>query len=119
MLTSQVSTSKVDFEIGRLDTFTDKWPHPDKSYCSRQKMAQAGFFFSGRNDMVQCFCCGIKLEGWDPEEDKPWQKHQKTCSFGLRKKREGELTIPELIDVQASKAKHLIDSKYSKTLTNQ
>lgn len=39
------------------------------------KMAEAGFFFNGgREDSVECFHCGIHLDGWQRIDD-PWCKH--------------------------------------------
>lgn len=38
------------------------WPH--QNYLSPETLAIAGFFYTGHNDVVQCFDCGIQLENW-------------------------------------------------------
>ncbi len=48
----------------RLESFTRAWPH---SYDHRQNahsMADAGFFYTGEGDRVQCPFCMICIEGW-------------------------------------------------------
>ncbi|CAG2208957.1 BIRC7_8 [Mytilus edulis] len=37
-------------------------------------LADAGFFYTGTEDMVQCFYCGLKLKSWDVF-DNPWVEH--------------------------------------------
>jgi len=107
----QVPECKVDFELGRLATFDDRWPHPENSRLSKTTMAQAGFFYSGRDDMVTCFECGVRLQGWDSDEDNPWEKHNKGCLFGSLGKKEGDLKLFELLNVFESKAIHRINSR--------
>ena len=55
----------------------DSWPKfllPKK-----EDLAKAGFVYSGESDMVYCFCCGIYLRDWEPQ-DKPWTEHYKHSS---------------------------------------
>ncbi|XP_013918863.1 PREDICTED: baculoviral IAP repeat-containing protein 1 [Thamnophis sirtalis] len=58
----------------RLESFSN-WPF----YCKEIQpalLADAGFFFTGKNDTVQCFCCNGWLKNWE-ETDDPWQEHVK------------------------------------------
>ena len=38
------------------------------------QIAEAGFYFTGLNDNVQCSTCNLVLSGWAPTDD-PWLKH--------------------------------------------
>ena len=46
----------------RLKTFK-KWP---KSYPEYQvtSICDAGFFYTGVSDKIECFCCGARLSNW-------------------------------------------------------
>ncbi|HBK84199.1 MAG TPA: hypothetical protein DDZ41_11515, partial [Flavobacterium sp.] len=46
----------------RLKTFK-KWP---KSYSEYQvtSLCDAGFFYTGISDKLECFCCGARLCNW-------------------------------------------------------
>ncbi|KAL4225671.1 Baculoviral IAP [Mactra antiquata] len=55
----------------RIKTFYS-WPT-----CKTQKtkdMSMAGFVYSGRDDIVQCFFCGVSLKDW-PKNACPWEQH--------------------------------------------
>ena len=43
---------------------------------SGEDLAKAGFVYSGKGDIVFCFCCGIRLKDWEPC-DKVWNEHTK------------------------------------------
>ena len=46
-------------------------------------LAEAGFFYLGRDDSVECYHCGVALRKWNPEE-RPWEEHAKwrpDCAF--------------------------------------
>jgi hypothetical protein len=60
----------------RLETFQDTWPHQNKSEQNKIKMAEAGFFYTGVEDRVQCAFCLISLEAWEPGET-PTQEHRR------------------------------------------
>jgi len=48
-----------------------------------QLMAEAGFVHTGQEDLVYCFSCNIKLDGWTKHMD-PLLRHKEespTCSF--------------------------------------
>lgn len=69
-------------EQTRLQTFSS-WP-PNASVRARD-LAQAGFYYLGQSDRVQCFCCGGKLSDWE-NGDEPWNEHSKhypNCFFIL------------------------------------
>ncbi|KAK3577842.1 hypothetical protein CHS0354_000240 [Potamilus streckersoni] len=64
----------------RLSTFT-KWP-PSMTQKPEQ-IAQAGFYYTGLQDVVRCFACDGGLKNWDPEDD-PWIEHARwfpQCPF--------------------------------------
>jgi hypothetical protein len=60
----------------------------DKSWdqtipVSVDELSEAGFYYTGENDMVECFYCSLGVNGWD-EEDHPWKAHAKyapICHF--------------------------------------
>ncbi|XP_060710574.1 baculoviral IAP repeat-containing protein 1-like [Hemiscyllium ocellatum] len=60
-------------ERTRLESF-HTWP----SWCSANpaELAEAGFFYEGLEDRIQCFCCGVHLHKWE-EGDNPWTEHQR------------------------------------------
>lgn len=58
--------------------------------------------YTGKKDCVKCFVCQVKLEGWNPQEDEPWQKHAEAapgCEFAKMSKEEGKLTVEQWLDV--------------------
>ncbi|ETE69970.1 Baculoviral IAP repeat-containing protein 1, partial [Ophiophagus hannah] len=75
----------------RLESFTN-WP----SYCKEIQpalLANAGFFYTGIKDTVQCFACFGCLGNWE-EGDNPWKEHAKwfpECEFLQREKSRDEI----------------------------
>ncbi|XP_075036640.1 baculoviral IAP repeat-containing protein 1-like [Mixophyes fleayi] len=58
-------------------------------------LAQAGFYFIGTRDSVQCFSCGGCLVNWE-ENDDPWREHAKwfpQCEFLRSKKSEDDIQL--------------------------
>ncbi|KAG8598494.1 hypothetical protein GDO81_002633 [Engystomops pustulosus] len=56
-------------------------------------LAEAGFFFTGTRDHVQCFSCGGCLGNWE-ENDDPWREHARwfpECKFLQSKKTNEEI----------------------------
>jgi len=49
-------------EDSRLQTF-ENWP--ENAPVDPQRIAKAGFYFTGRNMEVECFCCGGKIHEWN------------------------------------------------------
>ncbi|CAH2296880.1 baculoviral IAP repeat-containing 1-like [Pelobates cultripes] len=80
----------MESEEKRLQSFTN-WPV--YSLIEPALLAQAGFFFIGRRDHVQCFSCSGCLGNW-LETDDPWKEHAKwfpECVFLRNMKSEGEI----------------------------
>ncbi|XP_051011848.1 baculoviral IAP repeat-containing protein 3 [Acomys russatus] len=73
---------KYDFscELYRLSTYS---AFPAGVPVSERSLARAGFYYTGVNDKVKCFCCGLMLDNWK-QGDSPVDKHRKlypSCSF--------------------------------------
>nr|XP_019568243.1 PREDICTED: baculoviral IAP repeat-containing protein 3 [Rhinolophus sinicus]XP_019568244.1 PREDICTED: baculoviral IAP repeat-containing protein 3 [Rhinolophus sinicus] len=73
---------KYDFscELYRMSTYST---FPAGVPVSERSLARAGFYYTGINDKVKCFCCGLMLDNWK-EGDNPVAKHKKlypSCSF--------------------------------------
>lgn len=70
-------------EDARFRSFGSSWA---VSVPVRPKqLAQAGLYYLGEADRVQCFCCGGMLAGWEPG-DEPWSEHSRhfpNCFFIL------------------------------------
>ena len=69
-------------EDARMRTF-QLWP-PSAPVRPRA-LAQAGLYYLGESDRVQCFCCAGMLGGWEAG-DTPWGEHSKhfeKCFFIL------------------------------------
>uniref|UniRef100_A0AAY4BRA4 Uncharacterized protein n=1 Tax=Denticeps clupeoides TaxID=299321 RepID=A0AAY4BRA4_9TELE len=62
-----------DCPYARFQTF-QAWP--PSSPVRPRDLAQAGLFYEGQEDRVQCFCCGIQLSQWVSGDD-PWTEHSK------------------------------------------
>ena len=64
----------------RLQSFRD-WPkflNPSKT-----DLATAGFVYTGKGDLVYCFCCGIRVKDWEPTDhafSEHWT-HSPNCNF--------------------------------------
>ncbi|XP_066480826.1 baculoviral IAP repeat-containing protein 7 [Tiliqua scincoides] len=70
-------------EDGRLSTFLN-WPA--YAQVSPESLARAGFFYTGQDDYVQCFCCDGSLRNWERGDD-PWVEHARCfprCQFLLQ-----------------------------------
>ncbi|XP_045412783.1 baculoviral IAP repeat-containing protein 3 [Lemur catta] len=73
---------KYDFscELYRMSTYST---FPAGVPVSERSLARAGFYYTGVNDKVKCFCCGLMLDNWK-QGDNPIEKHKKlypSCSF--------------------------------------
>ncbi|XP_044113714.1 baculoviral IAP repeat-containing protein 2 isoform X1 [Neovison vison] len=73
---------KYDFscELYRMSTYST---FPSGVPVSERSLARAGFYYTGVNDKVKCFCCGLMLDNWKPG-DNPVEKHKQlypSCSF--------------------------------------
>ncbi|XP_065906401.1 baculoviral IAP repeat-containing protein 2-like isoform X2 [Dysidea avara] len=75
------SKLKVDESADRLKTFTI--PPPWEGPVDIHSMSEAGFVYTGQEDLVFCFSCNIKLDEWTKHMD-PLLRHKEespTCSF--------------------------------------
>ncbi|NWT71333.1 BIR7B protein, partial [Prunella himalayana] len=66
----------------RLSTF-ESWPQ--NSSMHPEQLARAGFFYTGRGDVVRCFYCDGGVRSWSFGDD-PWREHAKwypECEFLL------------------------------------
>lgn len=57
----------------RITTFRN-WPHPQS--LPPERMAGAGFYYTGQRDLVRCFYCNQDLEKWEAADD-PWNEHSR------------------------------------------
>ncbi|XP_025192285.1 death-associated inhibitor of apoptosis 1-like [Melanaphis sacchari] len=55
----------------RLKTFN---LFPLTSSQDKYSLAESGFKYSGKKDIVECFCCGLILHNWE-KDDIPWIEH--------------------------------------------
>lgn len=60
-------------EHARLHSFIN-WPK--ECPVQPKELIDAGFYYTGEDDKVQCFKCNVILAGWDPE-DTPWGEHKR------------------------------------------
>ncbi|XP_012276927.1 death-associated inhibitor of apoptosis 1 isoform X2 [Orussus abietinus] len=60
----------------RLRTF-ESWPKSMPQ--TKEQLADAGFFYTGKGDQTLCYHCGGGLKDWEPEDD-PWEQHAKWFS---------------------------------------
>lgn len=76
---ANVEYAKFRFESARLNSYIG-WPC---SYVEPKTLAAAGFYYTGKKDMVMCFDCRVNLSQWK-EGDDPWANHQRftfNCRF--------------------------------------
>ncbi|CAC5425095.1 BIRC2_3 [Mytilus coruscus] len=62
-----ISYATVASRIRSYSNWTRTYPKP-------VVLADAGFYYTGTEDVVQCFYCGLKLRRWDVFDD-PWVEH--------------------------------------------
>ncbi|XP_066475667.1 baculoviral IAP repeat-containing protein 2 isoform X1 [Tiliqua scincoides] len=68
-----VSNVSMQTRVARVNTFRN-WPLTIP--VQPQQLADAGFYYVGRNDDVKCFCCDGGLRCWESGDD-PWVEHAK------------------------------------------
>ncbi|KAK2574830.1 hypothetical protein KPH14_013092, partial [Odynerus spinipes] len=62
----------VSYDV-RLSSF-DVWPKSISQ--SKERLAHAGFFYTGKSDQTLCHHCGAGLKDWEVDDD-PWVEHAK------------------------------------------
>ncbi|CAG9761548.1 unnamed protein product [Ceutorhynchus assimilis] len=103
-------------EPARRKTF-QAWPFKNNEKCNANKMAEAGFIFSGSSrdpDSAQCFFCHKHLDGWESTDD-PWDEHlnhSKECSFAKMKNAQSHWTAAEWFELYSQYRRNLIERKY-------
>uniref|UniRef100_A0A6J0TTK0 Baculoviral IAP repeat-containing protein 2 n=1 Tax=Pogona vitticeps TaxID=103695 RepID=A0A6J0TTK0_9SAUR len=81
-----------------------------------QWLADAGFYYVGRNDDVKCFCCDGGLRCWEPGDD-PWVEHAKwfpRCEYLIHRKgqefvRHVQARFPHLLEQLLSTSESHVD----------
>ena len=53
-------------ENERLNSFTN-WSK--EHIISKHELAKSGFFYTGEEDKVKCFCCKLELKNWEPGDN--------------------------------------------------
>nr|XP_038022231.1 baculoviral IAP repeat-containing protein 7 isoform X6 [Anas platyrhynchos] len=89
----QLFNSSMRDEARRLRTFS-QWP--DSSPVPALDLAEAGFYFVGPGDHVQCFCCGGILKDWKAG-DCPMVEHLKFfpfCEFVYHETAQNQQQLP-------------------------
>ncbi|XP_060627040.2 baculoviral IAP repeat-containing protein 2 isoform X3 [Anolis sagrei] len=80
-----VSNLSMQTYRARVVTF-ENWPMTVP--VLPQRLADAGFYYVGRNDDVKCFCCDGGLRCWESGDD-PWEEHAKwfpRCEYLIHRK---------------------------------
>ncbi|XP_008176870.2 inhibitor of apoptosis protein-like isoform X2 [Chrysemys picta bellii] len=78
-----ISNQSMQTHVARVKTFIN-WP--TRIPVRPEQLANAGFYYVGRNDDVKCFCCDGGLRCWESGDD-PWIEHAKwfpRCEYLLR-----------------------------------
>ncbi|KAM3836227.1 putative inhibitor of apoptosis isoform 1-T2 [Vipera latastei] len=99
--------------VGRFRTFKN-WPLTVP--VLPQQLADAGFYYVGRNDDVKCFCCDGGLRCWETGDD-PWVEHAKwfpSCEYLIYRKsqefvRQVQARYPHLLQQLLSTADTPVD----------
>ncbi|XP_067930248.1 baculoviral IAP repeat-containing protein 7-like [Watersipora subatra] len=77
-LTTEERESLMVDEGQRRRTFQTQWPHDGT--LSGNKMAEAGFYYLGERDQVQCVFCRGRLHNWSQNEV-PMTEHARLFNF--------------------------------------
>ncbi|XP_068122959.1 baculoviral IAP repeat-containing protein 2 [Hyperolius riggenbachi] len=116
--TFRTSVSNVSMQTtsSRLKTFVN-WP--SRIPVTPKKLAEAGFYYVGRNDDVKCFCCDGGLRCWESGDD-PWVEHAKwfpRCEYLLHIKGQSFVSdiqerYPHLLDQLLSNSESQNEPQY-------
>ncbi|VDI63718.1 baculoviral IAP repeat-containing protein 2/3 [Mytilus galloprovincialis] len=83
----------LDIRIKTFESYESKNGRTDIDIC---KVAEAGFYYIGLENIVQCFQCSVRFYGI-PTDQSPWSMHASlspTCAYVIKEK--GECFIKEL-----------------------
>ncbi|XP_069495171.1 inhibitor of apoptosis protein-like isoform X3 [Ambystoma mexicanum] len=105
---SRLNVSNVSMQTyaARVKTFIS-WP--SRIPVRPDQLANAGFYYVGRNDDVKCFCCDGGLRCWESGDD-PWIEHAKwfpRCEYLLMIKKQ------EFVNQIQARFPHLLEQLYS------
>ncbi|XP_071995022.1 baculoviral IAP repeat-containing protein 1-like [Engystomops pustulosus] len=117
------SDHRMQDEQARLQTFSC-WP--PYTLMEPDVLAQAGFFFTGTRDHVQCFSCGGCLGNWE-ENDDPWKEHAKwfpECKFLQGKKTSDEIqqysgNYSGFRGIMGTSFKHILNNEIGPELSSE
>lgn len=96
VIIDEVDSRDYRCESIRLESF-ENWPVP---YMKPDKLAAAGFYYTGELDIVKCFECGTETYKWQ-EGDEPMVDHKRqspTCKF-LRNISCNNISASEVADI--------------------
>lgn len=77
----KINTHKCASYDTRLKSFK-RWPKCYNKYQT-EYLSEAGFFYTGLSDKIECFFCGVRLSNWNDSEN-PLEQHilwSPNCSF--------------------------------------
>ncbi|XP_030749142.1 baculoviral IAP repeat-containing protein 5.1 [Sitophilus oryzae] len=100
----------------RRETFK-KWVFKENQPCNADKMAEAGFIFTGSlrdPDSAACFFCNKHLDGWEAADD-PWKEHlnhAKECDFAKMQVAQDNWTLAQWLDLHYKYQQIVIDKMY-------
>ncbi|NXR05971.1 BIR protein, partial [Semnornis frantzii] len=103
-------------ELYRMSTFST---FPRNVPVSERSLARAGFYYTGVQDKVKCFSCGLTLDSWQPG-DNAMEKHKQlypNCSFVLSKPSVNNLGLSSRSACSPLVTNNLSPSLYSGTLS--
>ncbi|XP_033740318.1 uncharacterized protein LOC117327448 isoform X4 [Pecten maximus] len=66
-----IRNARYTEQNARRESYTH-WPH--RRAHDIDLLVNAGFFYTGAEDIVRCFYCDIGLAEWNPDDD-PWVEH--------------------------------------------
>ena len=95
----------------KTDQLNQRWGSPSPS-----ELSEAGFFFTGPRDAVQCFSCETAQNQWKPAED-PWVRHGRrspSCDYVIEMR--GTDFVQAIID-SVEKVKNTLTT-YTRTASN-
>ncbi len=84
-MSESIFNNEMTSAVARVNTFK-MWMH--KHIQDPDALVKCGFYYTGENDKVICFHCGIGLHNWEPN-DSPWIEHainSPLCPFLLLNK---------------------------------
>ncbi|CRK90640.1 CLUMA_CG004343, isoform A [Clunio marinus] len=109
-------------EEDRIASFKN-WQYSESDKCSVQKMAEAGFFYTGHgedDDSATCFVCGKVLDGWESNDD-PWEEHEKhapNCRFVNTHLIQDDYSVEQLFNLAEVVVKAHLTKSFNKKLVS-